>query len=64
MRVSGLAVSEEAVLYAMRVAFEEFKVVLEPSGAIALGAVLMKKICCKGKTFNSANLVDRQSKTV
>jgi len=51
MRVSGLAVSEEAVLYAMRVAFEEFKVVLEPSGAIALGAVLMRKICCKGKNL-------------
>ena len=34
----GVAVDDEAVRRAMRLAFEEFKIVLEPSGAIALAA--------------------------
>ena len=40
-RVAGvLAVSDEEVLLAMRVAFEDFRIVLEPGGAVALAAAL------------------------
>ena len=34
----------------MRVAFDEFKIALEPSGAAALAAVLHGKIDVRGKT--------------
>src|SRR5262249_26272162 len=54
----GIAVDDEAVRRAMRVAFEEFKIVLEPSGAIALAAALERReeftnrtvvlLCCGG----------------
>jgi threonine dehydratase len=46
----GLAVSEAAVKRAMRVAFEQFKLVLEPGGAVALAAVLEGAIPVRGKT--------------
>lgn len=38
--VQGVTVSDAQVAHAMRVAFEELKLVLEPSGAVALAAVL------------------------
>jgi threonine dehydratase len=54
----GIAVDDEAVRRAMRLAFEEFKIVLEPSGAIALAAALEHReefahrtlvlLCCGG----------------
>lgn len=54
----GLAVDDGAVRRAMRMAFEEFKIVLEPSGAIALAAALENRaefanrtlvlLCCGG----------------
>ncbi len=54
----GIAVGDEAVRRAMRIAFEEFKIVLEPSGAIALAAALEHReqfvdrtlvlLCCGG----------------
>jgi len=50
LQVNGLAVSDAAVLQAMRVAFQEFKIVLEPSAAISLAAVLDGKINCRYKT--------------
>ena len=34
----GITVDDDTVRTAMRIAFEEFKIVLEPSGAIALAA--------------------------
>jgi threonine dehydratase len=40
----GLAVSDEEVVAAMRGAFEYLKLVLEPSGATALAAVMAKKL--------------------
>src|SRR5262249_2558414 len=36
----GITVDDDIVRQAMRVAFEEFKIVLEPSGAVALAAAL------------------------
>jgi threonine dehydratase len=54
----GITVADDAVRMAMRIAFEEFKIVLEPSGAIALAAALCHSaeftnrtvalLCCGG----------------
>ncbi|MGH9644820.1 MAG: threonine ammonia-lyase [Terriglobales bacterium] len=54
----GIVVDDAAVRRAMRMAFEEFKIVLEPSGAIALAAALEHReqfsernlllLCCGG----------------
>jgi threonine dehydratase len=54
----GLTVDDDTVRTAMRIAFEEFKIVLEPSGAIALAAALRHSaqfanrtvalLCCGG----------------
>jgi threonine dehydratase len=54
----GITVDDDTVRIAMRVAFEEFKIVLEPSGAIALAAALrhgaqfrdrtLVLLCCGG----------------
>ncbi|MGB5346983.1 MAG: threonine/serine dehydratase [Woeseia sp.] len=44
-----LVVSEEAVREAMRFAFRELKLVVEPGGAVALAAVLDGKIDCRQK---------------
>ena len=46
----GVAVGDDEVRHAMRVAFEEFKLVLEPGGAAALAAVLAGKLELGGKT--------------
>jgi threonine dehydratase len=49
--VSGiLSVSDAEVMRAMALAFREYKLVVEPSGAVALAAVLAGKIDCAGKT--------------
>jgi threonine dehydratase len=54
----GITVDDDTVRHAMRIAFEEFKIVLEPSGAIALAAALRHRaefanrtvvlLCCGG----------------
>lgn len=44
----ALAMSDDAVADAMRVAFREFKLVLEPGGAIALAAALSGRVDIKG----------------
>src|SRR5438105_7504694 len=54
----GITVDDDTVRTAMRIAFEEFKIVLEPSGAIALAAALrhgaefanrtVALLCCGG----------------
>lgn len=46
----GLAVSDAEVLDAMRFAFSELKLVVEPGGSVALAALLSGKIDVKGKT--------------
>jgi threonine dehydratase len=46
----GFAVSDDEVRRAMRTAFEELKLVLEPGGAAALAAVLAEKLDLRGKT--------------
>ena len=47
--VQGLAVGDRPVLRAMMRAFEELKLVLEPSGAVALAAVLAGRVPVAGK---------------
>ncbi len=46
----GLAVDDGAAAHAMRVAFEELKLVVEPGGAVALAAVLAGRIDVRGRT--------------
>jgi threonine dehydratase len=46
----GLAVDDRAVLEAMRRAFLELKLVVEPGGAIALAAALAGALDCRDKT--------------
>jgi threonine dehydratase len=49
--VSGiLSVSDAEVMRAMALAFQEYKLVVEPSGAVALAAVLAGRIDYAGKT--------------
>ena len=45
----GLVVSDDEVLDAMEVAFREFKLVLEPGGAVALAAALTGKLPVQGR---------------
>ncbi len=47
---SGLAVSDSEAFAAMRVAFEEFKLVAEPGGAVALAALLAAGRSFAGET--------------
>lgn len=47
--VQGVAVGDAAVTHAMRRAFEELKLVLEPSGAVALAGVLSGAVPVVGK---------------
>jgi threonine dehydratase len=46
----GLSVSDEEVRSAIRFAFEELKLVVEPGGAAALAAVLSSKLPVEGRT--------------
>jgi threonine dehydratase len=46
----GFAVSDAEARAAMRFAFEELKVVAEPGGAVALAAVLGRRLPAKGRT--------------
>ena len=48
--VSGVAMGDAAVARAMRFAFERLKLVLEPSGAVALAAVLEGAVPVVGRT--------------
>ena len=47
---AGLTISDEAVTKAMKVAFNYFKLVVEPGGAAALAAVLSGQFKADGKT--------------
>jgi threonine dehydratase len=58
----GIAVSDDEVRRAMAIAFEDFKLVIEPGGAAALAAVISGKLDIKGKTvavIASGGNVDR-----
>jgi threonine dehydratase len=48
--VGGLAVTDEEAKAAVRYAFEELKLVVEPGGAVSLAAILAGKLSLKGKT--------------
>lgn len=59
----GLSVSDDEVCAAMRFAFRNLKLVVEPGGAVALAAVLAGKIDTRGKTtvvVLSGGNVDRE----
>jgi threonine dehydratase len=45
----GLVVTDEEVMDAMETAFREFKIVVEPGGAVALAAALAGKLAVKGR---------------
>ena len=45
----GLVVTQAETAKAMQVAFEEYKIIVEPGGAVALAAILAGKISTKGK---------------
>ena len=47
--VSGLSVSEDLVLKTMKIAFKEFNIKLEPSGAVALACLLDNKEIFQGQ---------------
>lgn len=58
----GIAVSDDEVRRAMAVAFEDYKLVVEPGGAAAFAAILSGKLDIKGKTvavIASGGNVDR-----
>ena len=42
-------VTEEAIVYAMRMIWERMKIIVEPSAAVPLGAILTKRISASGK---------------
>jgi threonine dehydratase len=46
----GVAATDDEVKEAMRFAFHELKLVVEPGGAVALAAILNKKVDVRGKT--------------
>jgi threonine dehydratase len=46
----GLAVTDEEAKAAVRYAFEELKLVVEPGGAVSLAAILTAKLSIRGKT--------------
>jgi threonine dehydratase len=46
----GLSVTDDEAREAVRFAFRELKLVLEPGGAVSLAAILAGKIDCKGRT--------------
>lgn len=48
--VKALAVTDEEARNAMRFAFRELKLVIEPGGAVALAAILSGKLPVKGRT--------------
>jgi threonine dehydratase len=45
----GLVVTDDEVLDAMELAFREFKLVVEPGGAVALAAALTGRLPVKGR---------------
>jgi threonine dehydratase len=47
----GLAVTDEEAKAAVRFAFRELKLVVEPGGAVSLAAILAKKLPFEGKTI-------------
>jgi threonine dehydratase len=49
----GLAVTDEEAKVAVRFAFEELKLVVEPGGAVSLAAILAGKVALRGKTVGA-----------
>ncbi|MBC7985356.1 MAG: pyridoxal-phosphate dependent enzyme, partial [Sphingomonadaceae bacterium] len=47
----GVAVSEDEVAHAMRVAFARLRLVVEPGGAVAFAAVLTSKVAITERTL-------------
>jgi threonine dehydratase len=60
----GVVVTDDEVAQAMRVAFEDYKLVVEPGGAVALAAALSGKVSIGGRTvvvIASGGNVDRST---
>jgi threonine dehydratase len=51
MVAGGYAITDDEARAAMRFAFAELKLVLEPGGAAALAAILSGKVASKGRTI-------------
>ena len=51
MLSGGLAVTDDEVRAAVRYAFEELKLVVEPGGAVSLAAILSGKLPVAGRTI-------------
>lgn len=47
----GIAVADADALYAMRIAFDDLKLVLEPGGAAGLAALVSGEMPCRGRTI-------------
>ena len=50
MLAPGIAIADADALYAMKVAFEDCKLVLEPGGTAGLAALVSGKMPCRGRT--------------
>jgi threonine dehydratase len=48
--VGGVVINDKDALEAMALAYEEFKIVVEPGGAVALAAVISGQLDCRGRT--------------
>ena len=46
----GIVVTDAEALYAMRIAFGDLKLVLEPGGAVGLAALISGELPCRGRT--------------
>ena len=49
LNTKGLSASDKYVIEAMRILYDEFDLIVEPSGAIGLACILQNKEICQNK---------------